>query len=402
MNPLDSYLARINHELRSLPLEKRDEELRELRSHLEQRIEDFTGKGLSPEAAQTSALHEFGSPQTLGQTLCDVWENGPLSAKRLASAIARVSLFWLCTTFELICGISASAIWPETALFPELPYIVTFAALSIPIGCGWLWFSCLGKRRLQVPLLFAAITFNALFWGGCLAYLNSRPFPTAEPFYDSILALNPLLAAAGAYLARAFRQNPNHLALPSGQTLFIPFSLPQSWNFRAIYVCMALLIGLSTWRHIAATLHPTTPINTLRSSLLVEHNPTSLQNITTTPTVLYIHQLPATTPAEVAGREARVSFQLEAHAYEGATQYYANYLRGRLAVPNAHTPQLKARISQSIAELQRNNHPITGVVRLTKTPNGWRIDESSFDRSQLWSWYYAAISPYSPESAKPR
>ena len=56
MNPLDSYLARVARELRSMPQAKRDDELRELRYHLEQRAEDFDRlKDLSPETAARSA-----------------------------------------------------------------------------------------------------------------------------------------------------------------------------------------------------------------------------------------------------------------------------------------------------------------------------------------------------------
>ncbi len=74
MNPLDLYLSRVARELRSMPSVKREEELRELRSHLEQRLEDFEAQGLKPEEAQARAVEGFGSPRALGSKLCDAWE----------------------------------------------------------------------------------------------------------------------------------------------------------------------------------------------------------------------------------------------------------------------------------------------------------------------------------------
>lgn len=74
MNPLDQFLSRAAQQMRAMPAAKRDDELRELRGHLEQRAQDFETQGLAPEAAQLRAAQSLGSPRKLGARLCDAWE----------------------------------------------------------------------------------------------------------------------------------------------------------------------------------------------------------------------------------------------------------------------------------------------------------------------------------------
>ncbi len=402
MNPLDSYLVRVARELRSMPAAKRDDELRELRSHLEQRAEDFVRDGLSHEAAQAQTLQEFGSPRALGIKLCDVWEAGPFSTKQLFLAIGRVTLLWFCATVELLAAIYAQIFWPQSVLFPELPYLVAIVALCVPLSCGWIWYDCLGRRRQLTALLFFVVLFDLLFFGGCLSHLNNRPFPTDEPIYNLIFALNPLLAVAGTYLAHA-RNRRSQLALTSGQVISTIVSRSTHWNTKLIPLCAALVLGAGLWRHVSVTLHPPDPISALRTSLLVNHNPQSMGNFPIDPPIILgLHELPATTPAETDGREKRVWFRVEAHANEDYLQANIDYLKSQLVSADTHTEQGKHRIRQSLANLQHNSHIVEGVARLVQTPDGWQMEAGSFDRSQLWAWFYIARSPDPGDRSIPR
>jgi len=68
-NQLEKYLSQIEKQLAALPVEQRQEELREIRSHLEMMIDVNIARGFDAEEAVTKAIKQFGSAQKVGKEL---------------------------------------------------------------------------------------------------------------------------------------------------------------------------------------------------------------------------------------------------------------------------------------------------------------------------------------------
>lgn len=68
-NQLEKYLSQIEKQLATLPAEQRQEELREIRSHLQQMIEDNITRGQDADRAVAKALEQFGSAHKVGREL---------------------------------------------------------------------------------------------------------------------------------------------------------------------------------------------------------------------------------------------------------------------------------------------------------------------------------------------
>ena len=69
-NPqVTAYFDKVNANLWRLPAEQRDEELRELRQHLELLIEAQHARGLGESAAVDAALRQFGQAEQVGRQL---------------------------------------------------------------------------------------------------------------------------------------------------------------------------------------------------------------------------------------------------------------------------------------------------------------------------------------------
>lgn len=90
---LDDYLRNVARQLRDLPANVRENEVREMRSHLEQLGDDFAAQGQNPEAAAQMALEQFGDARAVGIRLRDVWEGQILSWKRVLVALVCGSTF---------------------------------------------------------------------------------------------------------------------------------------------------------------------------------------------------------------------------------------------------------------------------------------------------------------------
>ena len=68
-DPVDAYLAGVARQLAALPADERDEELRELRQHLDALVAGYRATGLEPEAAARAAVERFGEPERIGRGL---------------------------------------------------------------------------------------------------------------------------------------------------------------------------------------------------------------------------------------------------------------------------------------------------------------------------------------------
>ena len=66
---LENYLKEVRTQLRSLPAGKQDEELREIRQHLQALIAGNVERGDSEDKAVAAAIRQFGSSKQVGQSL---------------------------------------------------------------------------------------------------------------------------------------------------------------------------------------------------------------------------------------------------------------------------------------------------------------------------------------------
>ena len=173
MNPLELYLNRVTRELRSMPEWKREEELRELRSHLEQRVEDFERHGLKVEDAQTKAVEAFGAPKALGGKLCDAWEGVPTSWRGVAAVALRMTLIWFMSIMLLWAPIVVLS--NRELLQPPIAFIgfIFFVELAIILYCGILLSLRTGRHGIVAVL--ALLLLVALLNVGILAVQDYFP-----------------------------------------------------------------------------------------------------------------------------------------------------------------------------------------------------------------------------------
>lgn len=84
-NGLERYLQSLAHELRCLPQERREEELREIRLHLDAIVARLMEGGLSEAEAVEATISQFGAAHTVGHELARV---APRSESRLRTLAA--------------------------------------------------------------------------------------------------------------------------------------------------------------------------------------------------------------------------------------------------------------------------------------------------------------------------
>ena len=109
---LDDYLSSVERHLRHLPALVRENEVRELRSHLEQLRDDFAAQGQNPEMAAQSALDQFGDARS-------VWLG------RRAWILSAVFLWFLAAPFLL--GVTTFLHYIDAQPVPLVVWNVGFA-----------------------------------------------------------------------------------------------------------------------------------------------------------------------------------------------------------------------------------------------------------------------------------
>lgn len=101
---LETYLAEVAAHLSALPAKQRNEELREMRTHLENAVIVNRELGQSENEAAQNAVAQFGTPQDLGDNLVWAWRRGQLvNSKSLFGATGTTTLV-LCLMAFLMDG----------------------------------------------------------------------------------------------------------------------------------------------------------------------------------------------------------------------------------------------------------------------------------------------------------
>lgn len=159
MQPLEDYLAEIEVQLATLPAERREAQLREIRLHLQLMVEDYIAIGDSPEEAVAAALRQFGSSSKLGRELKGVQRQDKLRRWRpllagLAWYGANIALYGsFCSLIEY-CGF----LLPRELNTPWSYHIVL--VISGLVG-GWIAESVAPRKAIwSVVLIHLFFLFN--------------------------------------------------------------------------------------------------------------------------------------------------------------------------------------------------------------------------------------------------
>jgi hypothetical protein len=145
---LEQYLKTVEQNLHALPAEERDNELNEIRSHIESLVEAHRELGCSETEAVSQTLAQFGHAQKLGKDLTQAHQSGgkpqlPLLAGAVTfnyiggmlAGMATSSLFRLPLTFSLFL----IALWYLRGM------VTTF-------GVGWLTGALVPRQAVKGTL----------------------------------------------------------------------------------------------------------------------------------------------------------------------------------------------------------------------------------------------------------
>ncbi len=387
MKRLERFLSATARQMRIMPAAARDDELRELRGHLEQRAEDYADAGMSDDAAQMRALEGLGSPRKLGASLCDAWEGIPFSWWRLAAALVGVTAVWGVGIIVVVLALVAISLNSEVALLPEIVPLLCGFYMALPLGCGVLFSHWLGRHGWLVSTLyFAVCRLNLTYPSPQSTFAPPANFVelTNAAWFPYILVV---LAFVGAWTGQSWRMKKRHqLALagtrPLAPSRFLVVPLNLDWWRNA--VLLAVVGGALYAGRVWTRFHPQTPDATLRNYLIIKRqaNPGDLEP----PRLLATRELPAQTPAEISGQQKRIWFKAELRMTPQYAARRVAYLKQLLNSPKQERPFEDETLRRSLARLQHNRQIIQGTATIVKTPKGWQVDEQSV--SPLGAWAY--------------
>ena len=391
MNRLDQFLNIAARQMRAMPAALRDDELRELRGHLQQRAQDYTGEGMSEDEAQIKALEGLGSPRKLGAKLCDAWEGIAWSWWRLIAAIAGVTAFLLFAVLALIWAMALLPLSDSMALLPEVVPLLCGVYIVSPLFCGALFSHWLGRRGCLVATLY----FLALALGNfTVIFPESAAF--AAPPANFVAIVNgawfayfwTALAFIGAYAESTRHRQARYLAtvgahsLPLKRRFWVRFNLRLWRNALLFAVLGGALYAGRVWRQF----HPQTPTATLRNYLVLNRQMNG--GDFEAPLTLATRELSPQSAAEIAGQRTRIWFQIELRMTPQYAARRVAYLKQLINRPEKERPFEDKTLRLSLTRMQRNRQIIQGTASLIKTPTGWKVDEKSFDSSRLSGWAY--------------
>ena len=100
---LERYVETIASQLKSLPPAQRDEEVQEIRQHLDALVAGHCGAGLSEDEAVKLAIRQFGHAKQVGEELCQVSQ-----PQRRRSAWMAIGIYLFSVTLILLFFVTAN------------------------------------------------------------------------------------------------------------------------------------------------------------------------------------------------------------------------------------------------------------------------------------------------------
>ena len=372
-NRLENYLAQVAHNLRVLPASVREKELREMRAHLEQLAQDFQSQNRDADEAMELALAQFGGPRAVALGLRDAWEGTPRGWKPVAKTFLAAFAWCVFAYGALIVGGFSQAFWPQSALFPEIVGIVVALCVLAPLLTGAIFGARLGRRALMTGTLFLGV-FTLLTRGnGAITY---------EEFSLPIWIWNFFWGFLGGAMTLWHRRRVRNLKWASGSEIgVVPILQPRKRNFQLATLGAFSLVFVGGGMRFQTVLHPHTPAEVVNYRLVAGRDSTRLQ----APDPIVLHELQPTAKERAAG-VLRVEYQIRAHMTPEYQARRVAFLKTQLASPLTRKQWGEKSLRASLARVQTNDFPISGVARLQKTPKGWQIEEKSFDWSAMHAW----------------
>ena len=174
---LANYLNIIEHELRDLPAPARENEIREIESHLHALIQAEQQLEATNEADATEiALRQFGAPRQIGRKLRKAWERArPEAGWRvtLASVAIGIALNLVTPFYEIFANFAVS-VQPVSSLNPIAFWSLALPAVSIlPFLWGFVA-GLISPKRGQLATLIASVLLS-LAWFSPLFSLRHLP-----------------------------------------------------------------------------------------------------------------------------------------------------------------------------------------------------------------------------------
>jgi len=208
-NQLEKYLSQIEKQLAALPVEQRQNELREIRSHLEMMIDDNVACGCDADNAVAKALEQFGAANKLGKEL------------RQYKPFAWLHYFRPLAAFLFALGVVIA--W--VSISPNKSQIPSF----VPVSFQWTWelmliiiiFPITGWVTEVIAPKWGFWSLAVLFYGILslfiyFAFWRFAPIPKAYFLYGFMHhALAGIASFIGAWIRRReveHRQQPQIIA----------------------------------------------------------------------------------------------------------------------------------------------------------------------------------------------
>ncbi len=165
---LERYLDAVAASLSLLPARRRDEELREMRTHLENAVIVHREWGQTEDEAAATAVEEFGSPAEQAEGIVRAWRRGRTLNRRsflgaAITAVVLVNALPLAVPQYVVPFIGWMRIlhsWPEAATTP-------FAYLLAPAPVWWLMGWIVGRSfpRKAVAAAGAVLAAGVMLQG---------------------------------------------------------------------------------------------------------------------------------------------------------------------------------------------------------------------------------------------
>ena len=160
---LEQYLSEVAAHLSALPPKRRSEELREMRTHLENAAAAHRKLGQSEEDAARNALVQFGTPEALGQSAVAAWRRGVRRDWRdLAGAAA--------CTFALMLATHLIMLWCSAVHSSGFDFgvLVQGGGLGAAVGLCNLYFPRRAVSGIELGLILFFVAFFGVFQSGLL------------------------------------------------------------------------------------------------------------------------------------------------------------------------------------------------------------------------------------------
>jgi hypothetical protein len=172
-NQLEKYLSQIEKQLASLPAGQRQEELREIRSHLEMMIDDNIARGFEADEAVSKALEQFGAAKKVGHDLS--FPPGSERSYLLKHVYKLFGMFAAIVAMDVMFNYFPSI---------SLSFFNNWWSLIVVFLVGW---ACafFEKRKtvssFRICVIFCCIT-TVSFYGGSSGFTSPQDFTFAALF----------------------------------------------------------------------------------------------------------------------------------------------------------------------------------------------------------------------------